>query len=236
MITDRDAGILLLLADLRFMTTSQIHKIYGYRGNYGLKVTRRKLCDLESRGFIRSWRPSNYEQKIFYLTKAGAREVEYFFRNERVPTYRKTEKTMHQVFVSEVYVQLKSESSGELTQFTLNKKVGFCIPDAHIIYNTTQQYLEFYLEVDRETESIAYLRDTKLDNYRRLFESPGLTGPNASVVILTLSEYRKSVLSALKRHITFPVQIYTFQEFSADPLILCKGPAVSESLSISPIS
>jgi hypothetical protein len=210
--------------------------MYGYGGDYGLKVTRRKLCELEQRGFIRSWQPGKYEQKIYYLTKAGAKEIEYFLNSEPVTTYRKNEKTLHQVLVSEVYVQLRFERTGELSRFLLNKKFGSCIPDAYILYDTKQQGFEFYLEVDRETESVVYIRDTKLDQYRRLFERIGPTARHVSVIILTQSEYRKRALDALKRHFSFPIRIHTFNEFNVEPSIVCKGSAFSESLEAYPIS
>ncbi|WP_274362028.1 replication-relaxation family protein [Paenibacillus thermotolerans] len=226
-LTDRDAGILSTLAHIRFMTTSQIHLVHGYDGTYGIKVTRRKLCDLEAKGWIRSWQPSKYDQKIYYLTKAGAREIEYRLGCDDIQTYRKNEKTLHQIFVSEVYARLKTAAIGTLCNFRLNKKVYQCIPDAYAVYllNGESLPIEIFLEVDRETESMAYIKETKMEHYLRLY-SEHYSEHRPIILFLTITEHRKNGFDKLARSFNVPAVVHTLDEFICDPSIIFQGTRV----------
>lgn len=226
-LTDRDAGILSTLAFIRFMTTSQIHLVHGYEGTYGIKVTRRKLCELEAKGWIRSWQPSKYDQKIYYLTKAGAREIEYRLGFDDIQTYRKNEKTLHQIFVSEVYARLKTASIGKLRLFLLNKKIYHCVPDAYVVYqlNGETPPIEILLEVDRETESMAYIKETKMEHYLRLF-TEHYRENRPIVLFLTISEHRKNGFDKLAQSFKVPAVVHTLDEFICDPSIIFQGTRV----------
>ena len=71
MLREKDHAILSSIANLHFMTTHQVHALHGYKGKYGKDLTRKKLKKLEDQGLLKSWQPSVYEPKIFYLTKKG---------------------------------------------------------------------------------------------------------------------------------------------------------------------
>lgn len=111
---NREMHILNTLAQLRFVTTNQIHQLHGYSGSYGMKVTRRKLYEMERSGLIKSWQPSRYNQKIYYLSKHGAVEMEYHGGAAGTKIYKKSEKSIHQTWITEVFVGLKKAESGTL--------------------------------------------------------------------------------------------------------------------------
>lgn len=175
---ERDLEILFTISTLRFMNTNQIHLLHGYSGAYGSSVTRRKLVAMERSGLLKSWQPSKYEPKVWYLTKRGAAEVTHY-TGQTVRLVRKSNKTLHQVMVSEIYTRLKLEQSGRLRMFALDSPVGSAICDAFVKYeinrkssNGIQKLAKLlFLEVDTGTESVSYIRDTKLPAYRAAHDS-----------------------------------------------------------------
>ncbi|KIL38455.1 hypothetical protein SD70_26150 [Gordoniibacillus kamchatkensis] len=220
MLSEREANILSTLAQMRFMTTSQIHRLHGYLGEYGLKVTRRLLVKLEQDGLIMAWQPTKYAQKIHYLTKLGAKTMEYCYGYEHIPTFRRNEKALHQTYVSEAYVALKTAGPGQLHRFAINKKYGEVIPDAVIDYEWNGRLYTIYLEVDTGNESLLYLRDVKLAKYLRTFSGYPDPGARRSIVFLTLQEHRRNALRRMTEPDPLPISVFGVEELSANPSIL----------------
>lgn len=221
---ERDIQMLNSISNLRFMNTQQIHQLHGYAGDYGPIVTRRKLRELEREGYLKSWQPSKYEQKVFYLTQKAAEEVEHYCGYDKVSTYRKSEKTLHQVMVSEVYVQLNMIDTGKIYRFALETKIDEgVIADAFVELRFGERAKIFFLEVDRGTESISHIRGVKLQGYNRINTSGIFQrkfGIFPDVIFITESDTRKRSLLRLTEKFNFKIKVFTFDEFTSHPLIV----------------
>ncbi|WP_276358298.1 replication-relaxation family protein [Cohnella caldifontis] len=223
MLTDRESQILSTLATLRFMTTQQIHRLHGYAGDYGLKVTRRLLGKLEREGLVHAWQPSRYEQKIYYLTRLGARTLAFCCGWDQVPTFRKSDKSVHQTYVSEIYVALKSWNGGPAWHFSLNQKYGDVVPDASVYFEKEDRPHVVFAEVDLGNESMLYLRDVKLERYARTFNRTSSAPERRSIVFLTPHENRKQALLRLISSYPLPVSAASFEELGMNPGLLLEG-------------
>lgn len=215
-ICEKDLAILSSISNLRFMTTNQIHTLHGYKGKYGIIVTRRKLVELENEGYLNSWQPSKYDQKVFYLTKKGAEEVKYHSGYHQVSTFNKSNKTLHQVMVSEVYVKLH-EGNGKVKRFALETKVDEdAIADAFVEYQIGQMVKVFFLECDKGTESITQIK-TKLDGYNRI-NTIGLFqrkyGIFPDVYFITESDTRKRSLFSIAEKYRYKIKIMALDDFN----------------------
>jgi len=217
--TERESNIMTALARLRFMTTRQIHRLYGYGGNHGLSVTRRRLQEMELAGWVKSWQPSKYDQKIFYLSKNGALEMEYRFGAEGVRTFRKSEKSIHYSLIAEVFVQLQTAEPGILRAFDVEPKFGKIVPDAYIELEVDSRPLRIFLELDRNTESAGYLRDIKLEKYRIHYAAQGRPAASPALMVVTSTEYRKALFIGIARQYGLPAACYTIDEFIVSPLL-----------------
>jgi hypothetical protein len=217
MVSDRVTNILSALALLRFMTTMQIHRLYGYFGEYGLKVTRRLLGKLESEGLVRAWQPSKYEQKIYYLTKLGANLMEHDYGYDHITTYRKSEKSLHQTYISEIYVALKSGVPEHFKQFFLNKKIGDVIPDATVYYEKDNRVHVIFIEIDTGSESLLYLRDVKLQRYMQTFSQIPLSHDTHAIAFFTVHDERKKALLRMIKNYPLPISIHGIHEIAIDP-------------------
>lgn len=222
LLSEKEIEILASISNLRFMTTSQLHVLNGYSGKYGINVTRRKLLELERNGLLKSWQPDKYSQKIFYLTKKGAKEVEAFLGYDNIPTYRKTDKTLHHVMVSEVYVRLSRER-GRINIFRLSAKVGDAVSDAFIQYQIDKRKKILFLEADRGTESMSHIKDVKLPEYQKTYNSgwwQDRYGIFPDVTFITVSDTRKRSLIKVGERFPMRVRVFTLDEFVANPLII----------------
>ncbi len=220
MLSDRESQILATLSLLRFMTTGQIHRLHGYMGDYGLKVTRRLLGKLVQEGLIHAWQPSKYHQKIHYLTKLGAKTLEYYFGWDHVPTYRKSGKTVHQTYVSEIYVALKTMVPGTSWHFCLNKKYRDVVPDASVYFEPDNRPYLALFEVDMGNESLLYLRDVKLERYARSFARIAAPAGGRSILFLTAGENRKIALGRLAESFPLPISVFLMDEIAMRPEVL----------------
>lgn len=227
---ERDLEILSTISALRFMTTGQIHLLHGYKGAYGQSVTRRKLAAMERAGLLKSWQPSKYEQKIWYVTKRGAEEVTHY-TGQQVKLARKSNKTLHQVAVSEVYTRLRLEKTGRLRMFALDYSVGSAICDAFVRYeidkkssNGIQKMVKLlFLEIDTGTESIAYIRDTKLLAYRVAYDSGEFQnkyGIFPDICFVTMSDTRKRTLIQIAEAFHFRIRVFTLDEVVSKSIYL----------------
>ncbi|HZG58289.1 replication-relaxation family protein [Paenibacillus sp.] len=225
--SDREHGILLALARLRFMSTRQIHRLYGYAGNHGISVTRRKLNDMERFGWVKSWQPSKYEQKIYYISKRGALEMEYRHGVEGIKSFRKSEKSIHFTLIAEVFVQLQTAEAGILRAFEVEPKFGGLIPDAYIEFALDSRPVKLFLEVDRSTESAGYLRDIKMEKYRHYYMTPERPDALPALMILVDTEYRKSLFRRISEQYRLPAASFTIDEWIISPLSCVKQTAAS---------
>lgn len=217
MLSERDFNILGCIADLKFMTTTQIHLMHGYSGQYGIKVTRRKLKELEHKGWLKSWQPSKYEQKIYYLSKLGAKELEYRCDLPEIRTYRKSDKTIHQTMISDVIVRCITEGSGKLNYYHLSKNIAGIIPDAYMEYELGSDQIILLLEVDRNTESVLYLREVKLEKYRQFYRCSATNIHRPVMLIVTNSPYRKKIIGKIVHQYNLPGVCCTLEEFIVSP-------------------
>lgn len=220
LLAERDIDILTSISNLRFMTSRQIHALHGYEGKYGSNVTRRKLLGLEKANLVNAWQPSKYDQKVFYLTQTGAQEVESFHGYKNIKTYRKSDKTLHHTLVSEIYVRLRLEKEGKLRAFALDYRVDEVVADAFVQYGIGQRRKLFFLEADRGTESMSYIR-MKLDGYNRVCTS-GLFqrkyGIFPDVVFVTTADNRQRSLAIVGEKYPYRVRVLTEREFVARPM------------------
>lgn len=216
---DRDIDILTTVSHMRFMNTSQIFRVHGYSGKYGENVTRRKLKDLEEKGFLKSWQPDIYSSKIFYLTKAGAKEVELYNGYENVRTFQRSNKTLHQVMVTEIFTLLKKCNTGKLRRFTLHPKVGEVEPDAWIEYQIGNSIKIILLEADRATETLSIITE-KLDQYKQVYDSGEYQkkyGIFPRISFITCSDTRKRALLRLKEKYPYKSMVMTESELKLNP-------------------
>lgn len=226
---ERDIDILTTIFNLHFLTTSQIHSIHGYSGEYGRNVTRRKLKQLEDAGYLHSWQPSKYDQKIFYLTKNGAQEVSLHNGYATFKTFKRSNTTLHQVMVSEVYAHLKSLKLGRLRRFTLNQKVGEAIADAFIEYQVNDSSVNntrvkekrklIFLEADRGTETLQHIIE-KITEYQKASDSGEFQkqfGIFPEVAFITSSEARKRAILRAKTEASIRVRVLSLDEFISHP-------------------
>ncbi|HZG77073.1 MAG TPA: replication-relaxation family protein [Paenibacillus sp.] len=216
--SERESNILVALTRLRFMTTRQIHRLYGYTGNHGLSVTRRRLREMELTGWIKSWQPSKYDQKIFYLSKQGALELTYRCGVEDAKTYRKSEKAIHYSLIAEVIVQLHAAIPGFLRSFEVEPRFGNLIPDACLEVESDARSARMFLELDRNTESAGYLRDIKMEKYRSFYLTSGASESRPALLIVTSTEYRKSLFDSIAKQFRLPAVCATIDEVTASPL------------------
>lgn len=215
---DRDIEILSTISNLRFMTTQQIHTIHGYSGKYGENVTRRKLKQLEDEGYLKSWQPDKYSSKIFYLTKAGAKEVELYNGYENVRVYQKSNHTLHHVMVTEVFVVLR-KAGGKVRRFGIHTKVGEIISDAFIEYQVGNNVKLMFLEADRATETLQMITD-KLEVYQKEYESGHYQkrfGIFPEVIFVTSTDARKRSLGRLLPKYPFRSKVMTDTELAKNP-------------------
>lgn len=219
--SDRESSILLSLAKLRFMTTGQLHRLHGYAGRHGISVTRRKLTSLERVGWVKSWQPSKYDQKVFYLSKHGALELAYRLGEEGVRSFRRSEKALHYVLIAEAFVSLGTAEPGALRTFDVEPRRGRIIPDAYLEYLLDDRLAALFLEVDRNTESAAYLRDVKMEKYRCYYEERQISETLAatpSLLIVTLTDYRKRLLQQIAGQLRIPCSCSTADELTLSPV------------------
>jgi hypothetical protein len=215
---DRDISLLTTISNLRFMTTQQIHSIHGYSGKYGENVTRRKLKELESKGFLKSWKPDIYSSKVFYLTKAGAKEVELYNGYDNVKTFQKSNQTLHHVMVTEVYVQLK-KAGVKLRRFVIHPKVGEIEADAFIEYLEGNSLKVIFLEADRATETLQVLTE-KLEEYKKVYESDWYQkrlGNFPRVAFVTSTEARRRALIRLLEKYPYRNIVMSESELRTNP-------------------
>ncbi|MBP1935039.1 replication-relaxation family protein [Ammoniphilus resinae] len=216
---EKEIHLLTTISNLRFMSTQQIHSIHGYNGKYGANVTRRKLKSLEETGYLKSWQPSKYDQKVFYLSKKGAEEIALFHGIENMKTVTKSNTTLHQLMVTEIYVGLRNCNIGKIRRFILNQLVGVAIADAFIEYQVGDKNKLIFLEVDRATERISIIMD-KLKQYQEACESGWWQvkfGIFPEVCFVTTSDTRKRSLLKLKEQCQFRVNVMTLDEFTVKP-------------------
>ncbi|WP_158299347.1 replication-relaxation family protein [Paenibacillus antri] len=216
--SERESNIMLALARLRFMTTRQIHQLYGYAGSHGLSVTRRRLHEMESAGWVKSWQPSKYEQKIYYLSRGGALELEYRNGAEGVRTFRKSERSIHYSLIAEVFVRLRTADPGILRAFDVEPKFEKIVPDAYVELALDSRPFALFLELDRNTESAGYLRDVKMEKYRNWYATKAASSALPSLLVVTSTEYRKTLFDRIIEHYGLPAACYTIDEFVLSPV------------------
>lgn len=201
------------------MSTQQIHSIHGYKGRYGQDVTRKKLKQLEDYGYLKSWQPSKYEQKIYYLSRKGGEEVALFNGFEKVKTVTKSNQTLHQLMVTEIYVGLRNCNAGNLRRFILNQQVGNVIADAFVEYQIADKSKLLFLEADRATESILVIAD-KLKAYEEAGNDgwwQNKFGIFPELAFVTTSDTRKRSLLKLKGNYPYRFRVVGIEEFTVRP-------------------
>lgn len=212
---ERDIEIMTSIYNLRFVSTRHIHILHGYNGKYGQDVTRRKLKQLEDIGLLKSYRPNIYEPKIFYLSKAGAEEVAIYNGLESVKTYQRSDKSAHQVMISDIYVALRQSDIGKLRRFTLSQRViDRLYTDAFIQYRIGDANKLLFLEADRATERINVIID-KLDAYKEAKEGGEWQrkfGIFPEIAFVTTSDTRKRSLLRLKERYDLRMRVLTLEE------------------------
>ncbi|ADU30959.1 replication-relaxation family protein [Evansella cellulosilytica] len=223
MLKERELQILQSIANLRFMNSQQIHTLHGYNGKYGERVTRRKLNELEKKKMLKSFQPSAYEKKIYYLTKTAAKELSHFTGIEGIKTLKKNDKSMHQVMVSEIYIQLQKCRIGQVKRYKVEDKIHEdLLVDAFVEYRlrSTGKKKLIFVEADRGTES-AVIIEEKFKKYDYLYRShkfQNMYGIFPDILFITNSNTRKRVLLNLSnRFSNLRVITGTLDEFISSP-------------------
>jgi hypothetical protein len=215
---ERDLSLMTFLYNLRYATTNQIHDAHGYVGKFGKTVTRKRLKYLEDKGYLKSFQGSVYEPKTFYLSKKGSEEVSIYNGYRDVRVFTRTDKTPHQVMVTECYCILKK--SLNLRRFVLNQPVAAKFADALIeIKLGERDYKLSFLEVDMATERIGIIID-KLVEYQKAYESNYWQhnyGVFPEVTFVTVSDTRKRSLLRLREKYQFKIKVLTFDELTVHP-------------------
>lgn len=130
--------------NLRFMDTMQIHALFGLGTAY--VTTRKRLSRLTREGYLNGWQPSKNDYKVYYVTKKGAQEVALLNGYDFTPAPKRSNATLHQVLVTEVYVQLRQCQLGRIGRFSLNTKVGESVADAFVEYVVGDRIKVFFLK------------------------------------------------------------------------------------------
>ncbi len=224
---EKDIEILSTIANLRFLTTQQLHSIHGNKSaKYGLIVTRRKLKSLEEKKLLQSWQPSKYDSKIYYLTKNGAQELSLFTGQEKIRTYSKSNNTLHQVMVSDIYCALRNCKAGRLRRFILNLPIGDATADALIEFQMGDKVKLLALEADRATERIGIIKE-KLDAYWYECATGSWQkkyGVFPEIAFVTVSDTRKRTILRLreeyKEYKDMRIRVLTMDEFEGNPAAL----------------
>jgi len=219
LLKDREIDILTTVSHLRFMTTQQIHAIHGYSGKHGDNVTRRLLKQLVDNGLLKSWQPDKYSSKIFYLTKAGAKEVEFYHGYDNVRTFQKSNQTLHHVLVTEAYVQLRRADGGKVRRFAIHAKVGEIEADSFVEYQMGKTIKLLFLEVDRATETLHAIKE-KLDHYKAVYDAGGYQkkfGVFPTVCFITTTDARQRSLWRVLNTYPYRSKVVTEKELRTNP-------------------
>jgi hypothetical protein len=149
--------------------------------------------------------------------------MEHYYGYDQVATYRKSEKSLHQTYISEIYVALKLSAPEHFKQFVLNKKIGDVIPDATVYYEKDNLMHVIFVEMDTGSESMLYLRDVKLQRYLQTFSQTALSRNIHSIAFFTLQEERKRAMLRAAKDYPLPISIHGLNEMILSPEVVIEN-------------
>lgn len=187
---ERDIEVLIALARYRYLTTSQIEKLF-YPSR---RVTNRRLRVLAKHGLVHRWRRSHVpggvsNEYVYFLSSAGAKEVATRLKCDTVSYPKPRDRTPagmdHHLGIAQVWLSLDracTNTGVEMPQFwpeweaqaglkhfvsvlsddTLDlndtsRRVSLR-PDAAFVLARDDKRSLFFVEVDRQSESIRGIR------------------------------------------------------------------------------